>query len=239
MNVPADLTFVSTPRISRAMFMRVLATAHSPAAAVAGDLYDLIASFGLDPAIALAFFMHESDCGTRGIAVKTRNPGNLRASVGRAYQVAQGFAWYRSWLDGMADWCQLILIYVRQGAGHQRGTPLPTVRLALVEYAPSDDHNDPAGYAGTVLRLVAEWMGSDPDLTPQADPWAAWGTRHPLTEGQHGWGIPQAWLATGSLGAAIAPEIYADGGVMSVQFFAHGAIIYWADTKSTTVARHP
>jgi len=240
MPAPAtDLTFLSAPRISLAQFQRVLEAYNSPARGLASLLYGILVNYGIDPAIALAFFVHESNCGTRGAAKQTLNWGNLRRSQGRAYKVEDGWAWYRSWDASLFDWCELVLVYVHQGAGSKKGTPLPTVRAALAVYAPGDDDNDPLGYANTVMRLVAHWQVQDPEAVGRADVWTAWGDQYPLSETQRGWGIPQAWLAAGNLGAAIAPEIYAPDGSMSVQFFARGAIVYWADSKATTVVRKP
>jgi hypothetical protein len=48
------LSFVSAPRVSADSFARVLVRAGSPAASDAANLYAIIVSYHLDPAIALA-----------------------------------------------------------------------------------------------------------------------------------------------------------------------------------------
>lgn len=148
-----SLTFLSAPRISREAFARVLVVNGSPAAVAAADLYDLIVSYGLDPAIALAFFAHESTYGRYGVAARSLNWGNLRLGP-RAYAIIGGFGHYRSWSDSLQDWCELITNrYVRRG--------LATVEAAIPVYAPSSDGNAPARYIGFVRGLVAQWVAAE------------------------------------------------------------------------------
>ncbi len=66
-----------------------------PAASDAAALYRIPLDRSLDPAVALAFFAHESTYGTAGVAVHSRNWGNLRRGP-RALYVANGFAYYRN-----------------------------------------------------------------------------------------------------------------------------------------------
>lgn len=152
-----DLTVQAAPRISAAQFARVLDRAKSPAAADAQALYRIPLGRGLDPAVALAFFGHESTYGTAGVAVRSRNWGNVRRGP-RALYVAGGFAYYRNWQDSLADWSDLIadtyIVRLR----------LTTVSAILARYAPSDDGNAPARYAKIVNALIAQW---------QAQEWAA------------------------------------------------------------------
>lgn len=148
------LLFVHPPRITAATFARVLHAAHSPAAPDAAALFAIPVAYGLDPALALAFFGHESRFGTQGIAVKTRNWGNLRRSQGRALRVQGGWAWYATWADSLADWCTLIQHrYVGRG--------LDTPAKALPVYAPSSDGNAPARYAAAVAAMVARWQAEE------------------------------------------------------------------------------
>lgn len=215
-----DLTFISPPRISAAAFAAVLAAAHSPAAPEAAALYQIPASLKLDPAIALAFFQHESTYGTAGAARQTLNWGNLRSGP-RQLRVQGGFAVYATWADGLRDWCDLILHrYVAQG--------LTTVRTALPVYAPSSDGNAPGRYADAVIAAVLAWQTRDPGAPP-ADPWASWGTAHPLDPAARNFGIPQCWLArAGQLGAAISEVEYADDGQTCCQLFQGGIVTFHA-----------
>lgn len=149
-----DLTFLSPARISAARFRRVLDGYQSPAAPDAEHLYQLLVQAGLDPAVALAFFVHESSCGTAGKARVTKNWGNLRRSQGRAIGTYQGFAAYALWSDSLLDWCALL-----KGRYIARG--LDTIGKAIPVYAPSSDGNAPARYTQIVCDLVAAWMASD------------------------------------------------------------------------------
>lgn len=146
-----NLTFVSQPRMTPATFRAVLAAFHSPALPQAAALFAIPISYGLDPAIALAFFVHESSCGTQGRARFTKNWGNLRKGQGNQIINAGGWAWYGSWENSLKDWCILI------SAKYVHDWHLPTISLALAKYAPSSDNNDPNGYAATVCRLVTKW----------------------------------------------------------------------------------
>jgi hypothetical protein len=150
-----DLTFRAAPRISQALFVRVLGRNMSPAAVEAAVCYHIPPVYGLDPALALAFFHHESSYGTQGVALATRNWGNLRRGQGRSTGMLRGFATYRTWADSLHDWCTLIAnVYV----GSRR---LVTVRPALQVYAPTSDGNAPKRYADAVMADVARWMAED------------------------------------------------------------------------------
>lgn len=147
---PETLTFQAPPRLSALAFGRILAEHGSPAAPEADTCYRVCASYDLDPAVALAFFAHESTYGTKGRAVQTRNWGNLRKGQGHATHELGGFAYYAHWADGLADWCTLIRArYIGRG--------LKTVGPALRIYAPSSDGNDPDAYAKAVCALVTGW----------------------------------------------------------------------------------
>lgn len=158
----SDLTFVAAPRISAAQFRRVLARAASPAAALADALYAIPVAAGLDPAVALAFFGHESRYGTAGICrdYDTKNWGNVRSLCdprrGVGISTRGGyFAKYPTWEAGLADWCDRITRrYIAE-----RG--LDTVAKALPIYAPSSDHNRPEEYTAAVVRDVAQWQQED------------------------------------------------------------------------------
>jgi hypothetical protein len=158
-----DLTFINAPRISAGQFTRVLRHIGSPALREAADLYQTCINFGVDPAVALAFFRHESSCGTTGVARSTLNWGNIRRSQGRAIRVEGGWAYYATWKDGLADWCQLIT------AQYCTRWKLTIVRLALARYAPTSDGNAPAKYINAVLADVSAWIAADVDA-PQPDP---------------------------------------------------------------------
>jgi len=149
----ADLTFLSAPRMSAESFARVLHRAVSPAASDAANLYAIIVGYGLDPAIALAMFCHESIYGRLGIARRSLNWGNLRRGA-RAYRIESGFGFYGRWGDSLRDWCELIISrYIARG--------LTTIELAIPIYAPSSDGNAPARYIAAIDQLVAAWVASE------------------------------------------------------------------------------
>lgn len=221
-----SLTIVSPPRITDDVFVDVLQRAQSPAAEGAATLYAVCVSYGVDPAVALAFFAHESSYGRQGKAVQTRNWGNLRAGP-RAYQIAPvggsggPFAWYRSWRESLEDFCVLLRGPAYEGAGRT------TVATVVPRYAPSSDGNRPAAYIKAVETLVVAWA--------RRDPWDAWGTRFALPPEQRGHGIPRAWFdARPPLGAATSPE-WGDG-KQAVRFFEGGAIV-WLGGDETHIVR--
>lgn len=155
------LTFVAPPRITREIFAYVLTQAQSPATASAEVLYNVFVAEEIDPAVALAFFYHESVCGTVGICKEyaTMNWGNCRTSHRAALASATvatplgPFARYPSWENSARDWCARI----KERYIGQRG--LATIELALPLYAPRSDGNHPTTYAATIRRLVVKWRG--------------------------------------------------------------------------------
>jgi len=157
-----DLTLLTDARISIHQFTRVLDTYHSPALLEVDALYATCLRYRLDPAVALAFFVHESTAGTVGKATETRNWGNIRVGQGRQDKNANGWAWYRTWNDGLADWCQLInRLYIVRWS-------LTTVGQLVPRYAPRSDGNAPTAYIKTILTLVAAWQAQDVDR-PEPD----------------------------------------------------------------------
>jgi hypothetical protein len=149
------LSFKSAPRISQGAFSQILAAAGSPAAPHADELYSIIVAYGLDPAVALAFFQHESQYCTTGACARgdLRNWGMQRRAIRaeRSSGVVQGFARYHTWQDGVRDWCELILGYINRG--------MDTVEKAVPVYAPQSDGNVPAAYIGAIRRQVTAWAG--------------------------------------------------------------------------------
>lgn len=163
----AELTFKSPPRISKELFVQLLQRGvgggPSPAAPHAGELYDIIVSYELDPAVALAFFAQESQFCTTGICSShdMKSWGGQRAAFKRerAAGIVRGkygpFVAFHTWQDSVRDWCELILYrYVGRG--------LDTVEKAIPVYAPAADNNNPPVYINNVRRRVAVWQGRDP-----------------------------------------------------------------------------
>ncbi len=141
------------PTINVDFINQVLASYNSPAAGKGQALYDLGVKYGVDPAYALAFFLHESTMGTTGEARKTLSLGNLRCIPARPCidQNLGGYAQMYSWEDGFEQWYKLIRnLYVTRWG-------LVTVDQIIPVYAPSSDHNDVNGYIGALKHYVTTW----------------------------------------------------------------------------------
>ena len=137
------------PSISADFINQVLAAYHSPAVGKGQALYDLGVKYGIDPAFALAFFMHESSFGTRGEAAESLSLGNLRCIPN--FRCQDNFAWFDSWDDGFKAWYQLIRnLYVAQWG-------LSTVDQIIPRYAPAADHNNEAAYIAAIKHAVDTW----------------------------------------------------------------------------------
>lgn len=140
---------LSAPSITPDRINQVLNQYHSPAAGVGQVMYTLGQQYGIDPAFALAFFIHESSAGTQGVAAVTKSIGNIRVTPG--YDSYQGFRKYATWEAGIEDWYKLIKnLYIE-------GWHLNTLQTIVPKYAPSADHNDPIAYINQVHNLVVGW----------------------------------------------------------------------------------
>jgi len=154
-----DYPIVGPPTITRALFKRALENRKSPVDSPAGELadeaYTICLAWGLNPAVALAVYVHESQAGTKGAARRTKNWGNLRKGPGQLRQVhtgvSGGFGEYASWLVSLNDFCKLLTgpLYVKAG--------LDTVSKVTPRYAPAADRNNPTSYAAFVNELIAHW----------------------------------------------------------------------------------
>lgn len=143
-----------TPTISVAKIEQVLRQYKSPAVGASQGMYDLGIKYGIDPAYALAFFIHESSAGTKGLAVTTKSIGNIRQTANSGFEAYQGFRKYPTWEAGMEDWYKLIKeLYVK-------GWKLRTIEAIVPKYAPSIE-NDTNNYINQVVRLVEDWRKSN------------------------------------------------------------------------------
>ncbi len=148
MQTPAPDVLDQAPTITAAQIDQVLAAAHSPAHGLGATLYRLGVQYGIDPAFALAFFHHESDYGTRGVAVVTRSLGNIRCTPGSSCY--HGYRRYDTWAEGAQDWYRLIHdAYIGHG--------LATVEAIIPVYAPATDGNHVAAYVSAVMGDVTSW----------------------------------------------------------------------------------
>lgn len=144
-------SLVGGPSISVAQIENVLNQYGSPAAGLGQKMYDLGVQYGIDPAYALAFFVHESGAGTQGVARTTKSLGNIRWTEG--WDNFSGYRKYASWEQGFEDWYKLITdLYINQWG-------LKTVDAIIPVYAPSGDNNSPPTYIASVKSMVDEWRG--------------------------------------------------------------------------------
>ena len=140
---------VCQPSLSVDFLNHVLVFYGSPASGKGQALYDLGVSYGIDPAYALAFFLHESSMGRAGYAATTRSLGNIICTPGYPLCVGR-FRAYVQWEDGFRDWYRLIRDeYVARG--------LDTVSRIIPVYAPSADNNNVPGYVYAVDHAVEVW----------------------------------------------------------------------------------
>lgn len=121
---------------------RILRAADSPAIQAEPDIaqffYDESVRTGVDDAVAIAFFKHESTFGKYGKAPITKSIGNIRytATCKEKYggENYDGFCKYPSWKAGVTHWYNLIKDdYVGQG--------YDTLGEILARYAPCDENN--------------------------------------------------------------------------------------------------
>ncbi len=143
--------------ISKEVFGAFLTEMGSPAVGETDALYAVCVQEGCDPAVALAFFEHESSGGKSGVASYTRSLGNIRCTEGYNCFQTEGngsFRRYNSWAEGMRDWAQLMKFYKNEWK-----------RVSLEEiiprYAPQSDNNNEAVYIAGVKSRVDKLRGRE------------------------------------------------------------------------------
>jgi hypothetical protein len=152
---PGNYDLRAAPSLNAQQIDQILASYGSPATGTGQAWVALGQQYGIDPAFAIAFFIHESSAGTNpnwaGMkpgGATTHNVGNI---ICAGYSTCYGrFRDYPSWEAGIEDWYRLISVEYIQG----RGTV--TVEQIIPIYAPSFENNVD-GYIGAVTRLVDTW----------------------------------------------------------------------------------
>ncbi len=155
---PGDYDLRAAPSLNAQQIDQILASYGSPATSTGQIWVTLGQQYGIDPAFAIAFFIHESSAGTNpnwaGVkpgGTTTHNVGNI---ICAGYATCYGrFRDYPSWEAGIEDWYRLIAVEYIQG----RGTV--TVQQIIPIYAPSFENNVD-GYIGAVTRMVDTWRTS-------------------------------------------------------------------------------
>jgi hypothetical protein len=147
---------IGEPSISAAAIDTILSNYGSPAVGTGHVWVKFGQHYGIDPAYAVAFFIHESSAGTNPGWAGIKPDGSTTHNVGNI--ICAGYATcynrfrdYSSWDEGIADWYKLISDeYVRS-----RGAA--SVEQIIPIYAPSSDNNDVPGYIHVVVSMVESW----------------------------------------------------------------------------------
>lgn len=162
---------IGPPSITANQIQAVLDQYNSPAKHIPAQVWiDLGREYGIDPAYALAFFIHESSAGTNprwdgmielnhddvSRSVTTHNIGNISCA---GYKRCTGrWRHYNSWEEGIRDWYRLINneYVLWRGAD--------TVEKIIPIYAPAHENNV-QNYIDTVHTLVTTWRGEQQQQT--------------------------------------------------------------------------
>ena len=155
---PGQHSVIGQPTVSANFIDTVLSQYNSPANGTGEIWMRLGQQYGIDPAYALAFFIHESSAGTNPGWAGMKPDGSTTHNVGNiicaGYPTCFGrFRDYNSWEEGIEDWYRLISKeYIGDRQAH-------TVEQIIPIYAPSIENNVPA-YVGAVTNMVNEWRSS-------------------------------------------------------------------------------
>jgi hypothetical protein len=152
---PGESSVVGPPTITAEDIEAVLASYGSPAVGTGRAWVELGLRYKIDPAYAVAFFIHESSAGTNGGWAGIKPDGSTTHNVGNiicaGYPTCfNRFRDYPNWEAGIEDWYKLIAVEYIDG----RGTH--TVEQIIPIYAPSFENNVPA-YVDAVNSLVRTW----------------------------------------------------------------------------------
>ncbi|HTI15576.1 MAG TPA: glucosaminidase domain-containing protein [Dictyobacter sp.] len=160
-SVPSSgMSIYGKPTITIVQINKILSYYHSPAAGQGQAIYNEAVNYGIDPAIELAFFWHESGFGENGMARITHSIGNLRCIDNAACVNTQGgvcqpgqscYASFPSYDAGAKAWCALL------SSSLYRGDGLTTVESIIPRYAPAADNNDEQAYINSVETAVQTW----------------------------------------------------------------------------------
>lgn len=108
-------------------------------------IWDAGRVLGIDPAVLMGIFKHESQYGTLGVAVHTHSVGNIRPLAGQPDW--HGYRLYASWQQGIDDCYRLLRQYALHGA--------TTVDQAIPVWAPPTDSNDDTSYISSVMATMS------------------------------------------------------------------------------------
>ncbi len=136
----------------RAVGSPVLDATYADRKDAAEYIWDSGRVLGVDPAVVMSIFRHESLFGTRGMARQTLSVGNIRPLAGQPQ--LDGYRLYASWQQGIDDCYRLLRSYVRDGA--------TTMPQAIPVWAPPTDNNDDGAYISSVMATMRDlWQASE------------------------------------------------------------------------------
>ena len=157
-----DLRLRHAPTLSAYQIDAILSSYASPATGQGITFYNRGVERGIDPAYAVAFFIHESSAGSDPNWAGLRADGSTNYNMGNiscaGYPTCEGI-WrsYGSWDEGISDWYRLI------DEEYMGWRGMETAAEVLPIYAPRNDGNDPDGYARSLGRMVAGWRQAQLD----------------------------------------------------------------------------
>lgn len=149
--VAGDLPIKGPPTSTPEQIQTFLEKIGSPAAKEEGfskALYDACTNRGIDPSVAVGFFLQESTAGRYGRGHNNMSLGNIKGVSPESGQTDGTFRKYNSWAEGARDWARLI----DESYAGKRG--LQTLSQVISVYAPGSDNNNERGYVATVKGVV-------------------------------------------------------------------------------------
>lgn len=152
---PGDYMLRGAPSLTVQQIDQILDSYNSPARGTGALWYELGRQYSIDPAFAIAFFIHESSAGSNPNWAGLKPDGTTTHNVGNiicaGYPRCYGrFRDYGSWQEGINDWYRLIDVEYINGRGTQ------TVAEIIPIYAPAVE-NDVQGYVNAVHQMVDRW----------------------------------------------------------------------------------
>ncbi|MBK9714710.1 MAG: glucosaminidase domain-containing protein [Kouleothrix sp.] len=153
---PGEHSLLGSPTITAEIVDAVLAEYGSPARGTGQIWIEQGQRYGIDPAYALAFFIHESSAGTNAGWAGLKPGGGSTHNIGNiicaGYATCFGrFRDYASWDEGIEDWYKLI------STEYIAGRSASTIERIIPIYAPASDNNDVPNYVQSVVNLVDGW----------------------------------------------------------------------------------
>jgi hypothetical protein len=150
---PGSYYLQSSPSLTPQQIDEILHSYQSPATGTGESWYRLGVQYGIDPAFALAFFVHESTAGTHANWIGHKPDGTTTHNIGNiicaGYETCyRSYRDYPSWQTGIEDWYRLIDSEYIQRRG------LNTIADVIPIYAPPRATPD---YIASLEYMVDAW----------------------------------------------------------------------------------